>query len=309
MNDRLRELKRGAAAPEQVSLEIETGGGGGESLMGKHEEGFLSDFFSTVDVVKQHILALRQATKRVVEINQQVVLATTAEREAALSTQLAPLVAETNKKAANSKQLLQKLKEQTDSLKEQRGKGGAAELRVRENLVTTLTRKFVEVMKEYQAAQQKYKTDVKKKVKRQVQIVKPDATSEEVEAVLRSGGGSGEVFKHAILKGEASDSIRNAFMTVADKYQDVLTLEASVAELHQMFLDFALLTEQQGELLDQIEFQVNNAGEYIDDGNADMAQAIEYQISIRKKQACCAVIVLVVLGVLALIIYLVTSKK
>ncbi len=33
-------------------------------------------------------------------------------------------------------------------------------------------------------------------------------------------------------------------------------LEASVAELHQMFLDFALLTEQQGELLDQIEYQV-----------------------------------------------------
>lgn len=46
-------------------------------------------------------------------------------------------------------------------------------------------------------------------------------------------------------------------MTVADKYQDVLTLEASVAELHQMFLDFALLTEKQGELLDQIEHQVN----------------------------------------------------
>jgi len=47
-------------------------------------------------------------------------------------------------------------------------------------------------------------------------------------------------------------------MTVADKYQDVLTLEASVAELHQMFLDFALLTEKQGELLDQIEHQVSS---------------------------------------------------
>lgn len=36
----------------------------------------------------------------------------------------------------------------------------------------------------------------------------------------------------------------------------MLTLEASIAELHQMFLDFALLVEQQGELLDQIEYQV-----------------------------------------------------
>jgi t-SNARE complex subunit (syntaxin) len=41
----------------------------------------------------------------------------------------------------------------------------------------------------------------------------------------------------------------------------VLKLEQSVAELHQLFLDFALLTEQQGEALDQIEYQVRAAGE------------------------------------------------
>jgi len=85
--------------------------------------------------------------------------------------------------------------------------------------------------------------------------VKPDATAEEIDAVMKSGG-SGEVFKNAILKGDASDSIRNAYATVKDKYQDVLTLEASVQELHQMFVDFALLTENQSDLLDQIEHQV-----------------------------------------------------
>lgn len=49
---------------------------------------------------------------------------------------------------------------------------------------------------------------------------------------------------------------RTTYAKVAGKYQDILTLEQSVAELHQMFLDFALLTEQQGELLDQIEFRL-----------------------------------------------------
>ena len=64
----------------------------------------------------------------------------------------------------------------------------------------------------------------------------------------------------------------NASQQVQDKYQDVLTLEASVAELHQMFLDFALLTEQQGEMLDQIEFQVKSASDFIEDANLDMVQ-------------------------------------
>ena len=77
---------------------------------------------------------------------------------------------------------------------------------------------------------------------------------------------------------------RTTYAKVAGKYQDVLTLESSVAELHQMFLDFALLTEQQGELLDQIEFQVKQAGDYVEEANVDVHEAIEIQKSIRKKQ-------------------------
>lgn len=50
-----------------------------------------------------------------------------------------------------------------------------------------------------------------------------------------------------------------------------------------MFQDFALLTEQQGELLNQIEYQVENAAAYIEEGNVDIVKSIEYQKSIRKK--------------------------
>ena len=143
-----------------------------------------------------------------------------------------------------------------------------------------------------------------------MQIVKPDATTEEIDAVLKSGGGAGEVMKTAILKGEASDAIRNAFLNVADKYQDVLTLEASVAELHQMFLDFALLTEQQGELLDQIEFQVKAASDYIEQCNVDIVEAIDLQKSIRRKQCCIIVTVLVIIGIIvAIIVAVVETKK
>lgn len=92
---------------------------------------------------------------------------------------------------------------------------------------------------------------------------------------------------------------RTTYAKVAGKYQDVLTLEQSVAELHQMFLDFALLTEQQGELLDQIEFQVKQAGDYVEEANVDVHQAIEYQKSIRKKQ--CWLILIVVVVVIALL--------
>ena len=77
---------------------------------------------------------------------------------------------------------------------------------------------------------------------------------------------------------------RTVTAKVAGKYQDVKTLEQSVAELHQMFLDFALLVEQQGELLNNIEHQVRQAADHVEEANKDVYQSIELQKSIRKKQ-------------------------
>ena len=153
-------------------------------------------------------------------------------------------------------------------------------------------------MKVYQAAQQKYKTDIKKKVTRQVQIVKPDATDEEIDAVMRSEGGRDALYQERILAGGINDQIKTSYAKVAGKYQDVLALEQSIAELHQMFLDFALLTEQQGELLDQIEFQVKQAADYVEDANVDVYESIEYQRKIRKKQCWIMAIVVVCIVVI-----------
>ena len=73
---------------------------------------------------------------------------------------------------------------------------------------TTLTKKFVDEMKAYQQSQQKYKTDIKKKVKRQVQVVKPDATDEDVDRVMKSEGGKDALYKEQILAGGINDQIK-----------------------------------------------------------------------------------------------------
>jgi len=244
-------------------------------------------------------IVIKAATKRISDINQEVITATTAEKENAITADLSPIISETNKKANFTKTLLQRLREETESLKNKGSK--VSDTRIRENLVNTLTRKFVDIMKDYQNAQTKYKSDIKKKVTRQVQFVKEDVTPEEIDSIMRSGGRQ-EVYKQAILTGGAADVIRNTYINVRDKYQDVLVLEASVAELHQMFLDFALLTDQQGALLDQIEHHVKAASDYIEEGNKEMVEAIEIQKSIRKKHCCIIVIVLVIIGIIVAII-------
>eukprot|EP00521_Asterionellopsis_glacialis_P008242 CAMPEP_0195284104 /NCGR_PEP_ID=MMETSP0707-20130614/2426_1 /TAXON_ID=33640 /ORGANISM="Asterionellopsis glacialis, Strain CCMP134" /LENGTH=319 /DNA_ID=CAMNT_0040343399 /DNA_START=238 /DNA_END=1197 /DNA_ORIENTATION=+ len=284
-------------------------GGGGDIEMGeqnKTEETpkYMTHFFNEIDGIKGDIDAVKDGTKRIGEINEEALQATSTAKEAELSDLLQPLINKTNKKAKRTKTLLGLLKEENEKLKES-GEIKASDLRIRENLINTLTRKFIDEMKLYQNAQQKYKQDIKNKVARQVKTIKPDATEEEVEAVMRSEGGRDALYKEKVLAGGVNDSINTAYAKTAGKYADVMTLENSVAELHQMFLDFALLTEQQGELLDQIEFQVKSAGDYIEDANVDLNDSIEYQKKIRKKHCMiiiivfvCTIILLFALGII-----------
>lgn len=76
-----------------------------------------------------------------------------------------------------------------------------------------------------------------------------------------------------------------------------MKLEASVAELAQLFQDFALVVDQQGELLNQIEFQIHQASDYIDEGNVEMVEAIDNLKAVRRKQCIIATIILVILAV------------
>lgn len=282
MKSRLEELK-----PSSSSF--------GDVELGNRED-FMGSFFGEVEQVKKGIAVVQAAAKRVREITEERMLAVNAQSEEALSRELTPLVDNANARMKATKNLLERMASETESHKQQMK---PSETRIRENLVNTLNRKFVDVCKDYQRTQQNYKGEIQKTVKRQLEIVKPDITNDEIDTVLRSGTTAG-VLRSAIL--QAADPIKAAYADVADKYQDVLRLEQSVAELHQMFLDFALLTEQQGELLDQIEYQVKSANEYIEDGNKDIEVAIVYQKEIRKKWCCIIAIVVIIIGVIVLVV-------
>jgi t-SNARE complex subunit (syntaxin) len=209
---------------------------------------YMEHFFREMDNIKQDVEAVGQATRAVRQLHEAALSATNEKEEAQLSQQLKPIIDATNNRAKRTKTLLGLLQQETEKLKEE-GVLNASDLRVRQNLNTTITRKFVDEMKVYQSAQQDYKNAIKSKASRQIRSIQPDASDEQVEQVMRSEGGREALMKQAVLSNSVNDQIQNTFDKVAGKYQDVLTLEQSVAELHQMFLDFALLTEQQGELL------------------------------------------------------------
>jgi len=305
MNNRLGSLPEWVNEPFSDSEnedENEDGEGEGDVEEGKKsepkpktkEEQDKEVFFEAIELVQKEIGSITKATSDIERINEQAQKALTTEKETELSRKLRKVIDSSNKRAKGAKNLLGELKKENEDLKEKK-EVPSSDMRVRENLLNTLTRKFIDEMKLYQGAQTKYKADIQKKMRRQVKVVKPNATEDEIEEVLKSPGGRDELYKATILAGGVNDDIKTATAKVAGKYQDVKALEQSVQELHQMFLDFALLVEQQGELLNNIEHQVRQAADHIEEGNKDIVESLEIQKSIRKKQMWIILIVIVVL--------------
>ncbi|KAI9911566.1 hypothetical protein PsorP6_009421 [Peronosclerospora sorghi] len=246
------------------------------------------------------------ASQQIAELNGKAIRATSNTEEQAISTELGHVIETTNQLARYSKGLLEMLKlESTEKKKDKTTP--LAELRIRDNLCATLTKKFMDVMNDYQRAQERYKREMQTKVKRQVQIVQPHASEAVIDALMRSGD-PGSIYKRAILQTNVADSITDVFLHCQEKYQDVVKLEQSVAELYQMFLDLAVLVEQQGEVLDQIEYHVRSAAQYVEQGTQDVQIAVKYQKAHRHKR-CRLLLGVGIASLLTMLILAVVLKK
>jgi syntaxin 1A len=117
----------------------------------------------------------------------------------------------------------------------------SADLRIRKTQHSTLSRKFVEVMTEYNRTQTDYRERCKNRIQRQLEITGRTTTNEELENMLEQGNSA--VFTQGIIMDTAQ-----AKQTLADieaRHADIIKLETSIKELHDMFMDMAMLVESQ----------------------------------------------------------------
>ena len=117
----------------------------------------------------------------------------------------------------------------------------SADLRIRKTQHSTLSRKFVEVMTEYNRTQTDYRERCKGRIQRQLEIQGRKINNEDLENMLEQGNPS--VFTQDIITDTAQ-----AKQTLADieaRHADIIKLETSIKELHDMFMDMAMLVESQ----------------------------------------------------------------
>ncbi|XP_010602578.1 syntaxin-2 isoform X3 [Fukomys damarensis] len=144
------------------------------------------------------------------------------------------------KKTANK--IRAKLKSIEQSFdQDESGSRTSVDLRIRRTQHSVLSRKFVEVMTEYNEAQTLFRERSKGRIQRQLEITGRTTTDAELEEMLESGKPS--IFTSDII----SDShiTRQALNEIEARHKDIMKLETSIRELHEMFVDMAMFVETQ----------------------------------------------------------------
>jgi len=193
-------------------------------------------------------------------------------------------ISETSVIIKKCQKLLKDMKDKTQKMKdEDDGTGSNAVIRIREQQHVQITREFMDVMQEYQDVQEEYKDNYQSRMKRSILVANPDVSDEQVQAMLENPNFQPtDVFKADMLAETDKHTLDTMYAEVAETHKDILKLEVSLRELHQLFVDFAALVEAQDEMFDNIEHNVTHAREYIESGIKNLKKAKKWEKRSRK---------------------------
>ncbi|EIW60013.1 t-SNARE [Trametes versicolor FP-101664 SS1] len=174
---------------------------------------------------------------------------------------------------------------------------------IRKNQTALLRQKFVEVLQNYQQVERDYRAKYRQRVERQFKIVKPDATPEEVAAVVNDTNGAGaQIFTQALSSSTRYGESRTAYREVQDRHNDIQKIERTLEELAQLFNDMSVLVAQQDEAIDQINTMAGDVEADTGAGLKETEIAVKHARSARRKRWICFIIAVIVVLVLALVL-------
>ncbi|KAL0984243.1 hypothetical protein UPYG_G00138970 [Umbra pygmaea] len=156
-----------------------------------------------------------------------------------------------------------------------------------------LSRALVELMGHCNTIQASYRDRNVERIQRQLRITGNNVTDEKLDEMLESG--QTDVFTQNILVD--AKATKQALNEIESRHDEILKLERSIRDLHDMFQYLAMEVEAQGEMVNRIEANIINSTNYVEKAVENTAQAASYQNQARRKKMwialCCAILIII----------------
>lgn len=163
---------------------------------------------------------------------------------------------------------LQTMNALREALEAERGRADPT-ARIARTQYQCLSSALREVMFSYNDAEMSHREACKQQIQRQMEVVGKEVTKEDLEEMLESG--QLNVF---CLQVEGKTA-RSALLQIGNRHKELLELEQRIHGIQELFVDVAVLVEQQGANADNIEKNVQTSGAIIQEGVIQLDKATE----------------------------------
>ncbi|XP_077236594.1 syntaxin of plants 111 [Tasmannia lanceolata] len=267
----------------------------------------LNKFFEEAGKVKEEMGSIRDILGRLQEANEEIKSAYKPEALKGLRNKINTDIVAVLKKARSIRAKLENMDQENAANRRLSGyKEGTPIDRTRTSVTNGLRKKLKELMMDFQMLRQKTMAEYKETVERRYFTVTGEYPEDEVIEKIISKGES-ENFLQKAIQEHGRGKVLETVCEIQDRYDAAKEIEKSLLELHQVFLDMAVMVEAQGEQMDDIEHHVINASNYVKDGTKNLKGAKQYQRSSRKWM-CIGLILLIIL-ILVIVIPIATSLR
>ncbi|KAI0341742.1 t-SNARE [Trametopsis cervina] len=262
----------------------------------------MTAFYTEITSIQDAIASYSSNISRISELHSKTLNSTDEGANRQNAALLEDLVNET-------RQLGNSIKQRIQALEAQPAQPGQ-DMRIRKSRTDFARSKFVEALQNYQQVERDYRNKYKQRVERQFRIVKPNATAEEISAVVNDTAGSGDqIFAQALSTSSAYGESRAAYREVQDRHADIQKIERTLEELAQLFNDMSVLVTQQDEVINNIDDQAAKVQNDTEQGLQQTEKAVEHARSARRKRWICFFLFLLVLAIIAIVLGVVFGRK
>ncbi|KAJ7190354.1 hypothetical protein O6H91_Y527700 [Diphasiastrum complanatum] len=287
--------------------DLEAGGETEMTAVGGMEHN-LAGFFEEVDEMKKGMEKIKQLLVRLQAANDESKTVTKAQAMKALRTRMDIDVEEVLKLAKSTKDKLEALDKSNKANRKLPGcEEGTPTDRTRISITNTLRKRLKDLMGDFQILRQKMMGEYRETIERRYYTItgqQPDENT--IEQIIETG--ESENFLQKAIQEQGRGQIIDTIKEIQERHDAVMEIEKNLLELHQIFLDMAVLVEGQGEHLDDIEQQVYRASAYVGMGATHLHYAKKNQRSSRK-WLCIGIILLLILMILIIVPIVASLKK
>jgi t-SNARE complex subunit (syntaxin) len=256
-------------------------------------------FFVQINEIKEANKRVKTFTEEIEKLHKAALSTADSQESADLSSKIEALMAKVSQMSNKTRRTLQEMNSITKELMQKYPKS-SGNLRMRESNHRQASKAFMEAMRSYQKMQETYQSKYRDQIQRQYLIVKPRATKAELAELTKDP----EAMKIQVFAMSVKEDSKKTLGQMKNRLQDMQNIEKSILDLNQMFLQMQDLVVSQGEIINRIEYNVDQIEDYTAQAAKNMENALESQKAIQKKKWYIILIVMAIFGIVIVCVLL-----